>query len=114
MKGPSKEELINLYETLPEETLRKLGIYKKGGIRMLDCNTKQGLTERSFELIIDWLLNDLEIRRQFLNAPEDVLRQFNIYLTPEEINKIKEINLEIRKDMVNFNEKLVLCSSSGY
>jgi len=81
---------------------------------MLDCKTKQGLSERSFELIIDQLLNDSEIRRQFLNNPESILRQFNIHLTPEEINKIKEVNLEIKKNMVNFNEKLVLCSSSGY
>jgi len=29
MKELSKDELINLYETLPEETLRKLGIYTK-------------------------------------------------------------------------------------
>lgn len=29
MKELSKDELINLYETLPEDTLRKLGIYSK-------------------------------------------------------------------------------------
>ena len=29
MKELSKDELINLYETLPEDTLRKLGIYDK-------------------------------------------------------------------------------------
>lgn len=73
------------------------------------------LTESQFELIFDRLLSEPKVRKQFFMDPEGSLKQFNTTLAPEEINRIKNINCKaIKEDTISFNEKLVLCSSSGY
>jgi len=76
-------------------------------------NIKQDLSKDQFDLILDHLLTDAEFRKMFFSNPLDALRKMGISLTPEESIALNNaIKTNISEKIAEFNEKLVLCSSS--
>lgn len=82
---------------------------------MSECRTIQSLSESKFGLLLDKLLNDQEFREAFFADPRDAIKGFGISLTKGEIARLMNLKwAKNNENMVAFNEKLVLCSSSGY
>jgi len=71
--------------------------------------------DKSFESIYNLLMENLQERQKFLKEPEKVVFQKGIKLNSMDMDIIKKLcNIRIDKNRMDFNEKLVLCSSSGY
>lgn len=74
-----------------------------------------GLSEAQFKLILGQLLNNQEFRKAFFEDPKKVMEEFKVRLTKNEIDKLLSLKIiNCQKNIIEYNEKLVLCSSSGY
>jgi hypothetical protein len=66
-------------------------------------------------IIEERLISDREFRKAFFNNPVRCLKDACIEPTSEIVKFLKNFDWpEIDRNVANFNEKLVLCSSSGY
>lgn len=70
--------------------------------------------EQLLDQLEDYLLNDRKFRNEFFNNPIKGLESIHIKSTPEITQFLKDFNWpKVDKNVEKFNEKLVLCSSSG-
>lgn len=77
--------------------------------------TLASINDVEFEGIYKILMEGTETRCDLFAYPEKVLTEKGIKLNAEHLDVLKSIaSLTIDKDKTGFNEKLVLCSSSGY
>ncbi len=73
------------------------------------------LSEKLFESIYNLLLQSFQERQQFFRNPQKVLAEKGIEFDEKSLEILKKIcDFNIEFDRIDFNEKLVLCSSSGY
>lgn len=82
---------------------------------MSEHNVIPTLSQDTFDLILNRLIDDQKFREIFFRDPQDAVQQLGIHLTSEELAALRDFDwTKTCKSMVTFNEKLVLCSSSGY
>jgi hypothetical protein len=68
-----------------------------------------------FDKILDLFVADTEFRSAFALDPAGAVKAKGITLTPEEAVALSQLAPLCRKDgLANFDDRLVLCSSSGY
>ncbi len=68
-----------------------------------------------FEKIYDLLMRSPNERERFLVDPKKVLNEMGLKVRQKTLKTLEKIvSISIDKDKAGFNEKLVLCSSSGY
>jgi len=73
------------------------------------------VSSSDFERIYEILTQSPEERKSFFVNPEKILAEKGVELDTNNLEVLKKIaNLHIDKNRMDFNEKLVLCSSSGY
>ena len=104
MKGLSKDELMNLYETLPEETLRKLGIYTKAKEAYEEKQKLERLKKERIEKAIA-LVKEAQELLNIYRLELTVTRRGGISIKDQDghdINKIKgtgQIRQKIKKGL---------------
>lgn len=83
---------------------------------MLQLNDALYSPETIFDFLLERLLYDTEFRTAFFNDPKRSIEKSGVKLTPEMAISLGEHDwLQIvDRNMAYFNEKLVLCASSGY
>jgi hypothetical protein len=73
------------------------------------------ISDEDFKGIYEILTQSPEKREEFFLEPKKVLSEHGIKIDRKTLEILKKIvNLHIKKEKTEFNEKLVLCSSSGY
>ncbi len=73
------------------------------------------ISDEDFKGICEILTQGPQKREEFFLEPERLLAEHGIKIDPKMLKVLKKIvNLHINKEKTEFNEKLVLCSSSGY
>lgn len=82
----------------------------------MEAELKEVLSQDElFKIIYDILTGNADDKKKFLADPERVLSGKKIKLESLSLALIKKIcTLNFDSDPAEFNEKLVLCSSSGY
>ncbi len=70
--------------------------------------------KKHFIPIMNFLIEHEQERDLFLEHPESYIQQTGVLLSNEEASILKKISLYNIRKKNKFNEKLVLCSSSGY
>jgi len=104
MKGLSKDELMNLYETLPEETLRKRGIYTKAKEAYEEKQKLERLKKERIERAIA-LVKEAQELLNIYRLELTVTRRGGISIKDQDghdINKIKgtgQIRQKIKKGL---------------
>jgi hypothetical protein len=82
---------------------------------MLPAKMTPDRFETILDLIEEKLLNDRAFRKAFFDDSVTSLENLGIKQTPEIAEFIKDLEWPLVEiDVANFDEKLVLCSSSGY
>ena len=75
----------------------------------------QIMSDESFDIICQILMQNPEKRDEFFLNPGETLAEKGIRLDKSILDDLREISqLSIEPGKMEFNEKLVLCSSSGY
>jgi hypothetical protein len=73
------------------------------------------ISDEDFKVIHEIITQSAEKREEFFLKPEKVLSEHGIKINRKTLEILKKIvNLHINKEKTEFNEKLVLSSSSGY
>lgn len=73
------------------------------------------ISDEDFERIHEILAQSPQKREEFFLKPEKVLSEHGIKINQKTLEILKKIiNVNINKEKTEFNEKLVLNSSSGY
>ena len=73
------------------------------------------ITDNDFKTIYSIFMENAKTRDEFFSNPELLLKNRGIFVDPEVIEIIKRVSIfNIDGERMSFNEKLVLCSSSGY
>ena len=71
--------------------------------------------EETFRVIYYNIMRNPKERKEFFSNPKKVFAERGIAIDKKTLELLKKIfNFNIKKNSADFNEKLVLCSSSGY
>lgn len=71
-------------------------------------------TQNKFVPLLNFLISHEEERESFFENPESFVKEFKLVLSAEDCSRIRQIfSLDLDKKY-KFDEKLVLCSASGY
>ncbi len=81
---------------------------------MLKPETTMNELEPVLNLLEERLINDRMFRKTFFNNPAESINNIGIKPSPALVKFLTDFDWpEIATDVEKFNEKLVLCSSSG-
>lgn len=73
------------------------------------------ISDEEFKVIHEIITQSAEKRQEFFIKPEKMLSEHGIKINHKTLEVLKKIvNLHVNKEKTEFNEKLVLNSSSGY
>jgi len=82
---------------------------------MQHFNTVPNSFDSVLDTLFERLVNDRNFRKEFFDDPIESLKKIGIEPTSAIVEFLTNFNWTgINKDLTSFNEKLVLCSSSGY